>query len=196
MAVYNVARVSKTTSTDSNFIGHLMKYCKGSLKLDFNSETAEGSTPMSTWFVKYHKILNLMVLSCASLDAPTDDTICEKSGNHLSTTGHPDNRGKKHLVLVKVDSNVNHKEEHDELDITIKALSPFSWRFFETRVLPVNHGCSPPLNVKSFGTPEDFGYDFGMFKLQELGIGKQIMNIQEAAVAAALTEIYGLSKRS
>lgn len=130
------------------FLGDLAKFCKEELALESVSIVSNGSCIDSAWMKKYGRYVDILAVSCDSLDPDILRKMgrCDKKGqtDHIDQMMRVRGWCEQFDVVFKINSVVTSINAHEDLTEHIKALQPRRWKVFQ--VLPVdgeNRGTNP-----------------------------------------------------
>jgi len=132
-------------------LGEMVKFCKEELDLESVSIVTNGSKIKETWFKKYGKYVDIMAVSCDSFDEETNIKIGRGKGNHIKSVRDVRKWCQHYNVKFKINTVVNSFNWKEDMNPTIKELSPFRWKVFQVLKLEgENSGENAIRNVDKF----------------------------------------------
>lgn len=202
---------------NAEFLGHLVKYCKETLKVESVSVVTNGSKVTRKWLAKYGNYLDIMAVSCDFFDDTTNVKIGRGTGNHVRTFMDLCEMCKEYNVMFKVNTVVNRYNFQEATNAAIDKIEPFRWKCFQVLVVPEENGSERTLRdarrfvindeewrlfrdkhkrQKSF-VPEGNNVMASSYLLLDenlcflyKGLGKPTRSILEIGVTEALKDVY------
>ncbi|CAO1601912.1 hypothetical protein XANCAGTX0491_005550 [Xanthoria calcicola] len=202
---------------NAELLGQLVKYCKGTLKLESVSLVTNGSKVPQKWLAKYGEYLDIMAISCDSFDEATNTKIGRGTGTHLKTVMNLSQKCKEYGIMLKINTVVNRYNFHQDMNAAIEGIQPFRWKCFQVLIVPEENGsehtlrdarrflindkewrlfCDKHRHQECF-VPENNEVMASSYLLLDeylhflnKGVGKPTKSILEIGVAAALQDVY------
>jgi radical S-adenosyl methionine domain-containing protein 2 len=142
---------------EPKLLGALCKYAK-EIQFESVSIISNGSKLQDSWFRKYGQYVDILGISCDSIDESINKQIGRGKGNHLTFVREAARLCKEYQIQFKLNTVVNKFNFHTDMSSLINELQPIRWKIFQ--VLPLegeNTGEGAKRDVSSFLiTKEEF----------------------------------------
>jgi radical S-adenosyl methionine domain-containing protein 2 len=116
-------------------LGKLVKYAKVDCGFESVSIISNGSKIQNTWFDDYSEYLDILGISCDSIEEEINIKIGRGKGNHLVFVKQVARWCQQYNVMFKLNTVANHFNIHTDMSAFINELSPMRWKVFQ--VLPL-----------------------------------------------------------
>ena len=131
-------------------LGKLGQYAKEVCHYESVSIISNGSKIKEDWFKEYGQYLDILGISCDSIDEEINKKIGRGHGNHLQFVRNAAKWCKQYDVKFKLNTVVNRFNCHTDMSSIIAEIQPMRWKIFQ--VLPLD-GENRGENAKRDVTP-------------------------------------------
>lgn len=132
-------------------LGEMVKYAKSECHFESVSVISNGRYITEEWMERYHSYLNVLGVSCDSVNEATNKSIGRGSGDHQTHVKHAAALCRKFNVPFKLNTVVCSLNWDEDLSALIAETQPMRWKIFQ--VLPLqgeNCGEGSKRNVDKF----------------------------------------------
>lgn len=145
----------------AKLLGKLVEYSKLECKFSSVSIISNGSKITEEWFKSYSQFLDILGVSCDSIDEEINQKIGRGKGNHILHVTRAAELCEKYNVIFKINTVVNRYNAHTKMTDFINQLHLQRWKIFQ--VLPLegeNIGEEAKRDVTPFLISNDEFEDF------------------------------------
>jgi radical S-adenosyl methionine domain-containing protein 2 len=116
-------------------LGKLVQYAKVDCGYESVSIISNGSKVQEQWFKEYGKYLDILGISCDSVDEEINVRIGRGKGNHLQFVRNAAKWCNQYEVKFKLNTVVNKFNCHTDMSALLNEIQPMRWKIFQ--VLPL-----------------------------------------------------------
>lgn len=163
---------------ESKMLGELAKFCKKDLRFESVSIISNASKITELWMKNYGKFVDILGISCDSMDECTNKRIGRGKGNHVGYVREAARLCREYNIKFKINTVVNEFNWEEDMSSLILELKPMRWKIFQ--VLPLdgeNNGEGAIRQVQPF-LIDDEKFSHFVKKHQEV-ISTDIMKVED-----------------
>lgn len=145
------------------YLGQLVYYCKEVLKMPSVTIISNGSLVTEAWFRKYGQYLDILAISCDSINEETNRVIGRGQGNknHVEKLMKIRSWCHQYKVAFKINTVVNTYNIDEDMTEWMLRLKPIRWKVFQCLLLEgENTGAEALRQAEDFYVTEEQFKDF------------------------------------
>lgn len=113
------------------FLGAMVKFCKQDLRLESLSIVSNGSKITEKWLAQFGQYVDILAVSCDSMDEQTNIKIGRGDGNNVKQLFRIRDWCRKYNIKFKLNTVVCRLNFGEDMVDMVTQLAPFRWKVFQ-----------------------------------------------------------------